>query len=278
MVIGVIGSITKDRIIIDQTNDQFDHVGGTVYYSSLTLAHLGCSVISIPLLAEKDSYLLKHFKHENIACYPAWTERTTEYENRYPSDSYDICERTIIAHASDFSLTNTILKNLSVCSAIHLGPLAHDEFSPDTFTKLREHVSGIIGFDAQGFLSGEEEYFNEVVQGTIDIIKLSSHELLSITKETDEAMAVEKLIGLGIHEIVVTRGSQGSTICYNQERIDLPASKPQQIIDATGCGDTYFAAYLLKRTEGYSREDSGKYASRIAAEKLAYRGPIKDEK
>ena len=82
MVMGVIGSITKDRIIVNQTNDPFDQVGGTVYYSSLTLAHLGCSVISIPLLAEKDDYLLKHLHHKNISLYPVWTHTITLYKNR----------------------------------------------------------------------------------------------------------------------------------------------------------------------------------------------------
>jgi len=99
MAIGVIGSITKDRIIIDKTRDEFEQVGGTVYYSSITLTNLGSSVISIPLLAEQNSYLLKHLIHKNITCYPGWTDKTTVYENRYPSDSQDVCERTIMENA-----------------------------------------------------------------------------------------------------------------------------------------------------------------------------------
>ena len=70
MILGVLGSITKDRIVIERTNDEFHQVGGTVYYSSLTLAHLGASVISIPLLAEKDAHLLKTLTHKNIRCFP----------------------------------------------------------------------------------------------------------------------------------------------------------------------------------------------------------------
>src|SRR3989338_9172319 len=126
MRIGVIGAITKDRIVIEKTKDEFHQVGGTVYYSSLTLVYNGSSVIAIPLLAEKDSYLLKHLKHNNMSIYPGWTNKTTVYENRYPADSQDICERIIIENASDFYLPNNLLQNLSVCSAIHLGPLSYN--------------------------------------------------------------------------------------------------------------------------------------------------------
>jgi sugar/nucleoside kinase (ribokinase family) len=60
---------------------------------------------------------------------------------------------------------------------------------------------------------------------------------------------------------------------------NIPAYVPKQVIDATGCGDTYMAGYLFKREQGCSIDESGRFAAAMATLKIQSFGPFdKSEK
>ena len=45
------------------------------------------------------------------------------------------------------------------------------------------------------------------------------------------------------------------------------------VVDTTGCGDTYMAAYISQKLLSKSTESAGKFASKIAGEKIKNSGP-----
>ena len=47
------------------------------------------------------------------------------------------------------------------------------------------------------------------------------------------------------------------------------------IVDATGCGDTYMAAYISARLKNKTFKNSADFASMIASKKLENFGPYK---
>lgn len=55
----------------------------------------------------------------------------------------------------------------------------------------------------------------------------------------------------------------------------IDAVKCGDIVDATGCGDTYMASYISSRLNGQSIKESGDFASLIASKKLEISGPYK---
>ena len=55
--------------------------------------------------------------------------------------------------------------------------------------------------------------------------------------------------------------------------IEIEAVKNNNILDATGCGDTYMAAYISKKLESNSVKKAGKFASLISSKKLSINGP-----
>ena len=79
-------------------------------------------------------------------------------------------------------------------------------------------------------------------------------------------------IGERVDAFIVTRGGSGSTIYAAGKRLDIPAVKPQRIVDPTGCGDAYRAGLLFGITKGMSWEDTGRLASLIGSIKIADRG------
>ena len=75
-----------------------------------------------------------------------------------------------------------------------------------------------------------------------------------------------------VEAFIVTRGGSGSTVYTAGDKLDIPAVKPRQIVDPTGCGDAYRAGLLFGITERMSWEDTGRLASLIGSIKIADRG------
>ena len=75
-----------------------------------------------------------------------------------------------------------------------------------------------------------------------------------------------------VEAFIVTRGGSGSTVYTAGDKLDIPAVKPRQIVDPTGCGDAYRAGLLFGITEEMSWEDTGRLASLIGSIKIADRG------
>ena len=78
-------------------------------------------------------------------------------------------------------------------------------------------------------------------------------------------------------EIVITNGSKGSRVLADKE-YKIPAVKCDDVVDSTGCGDTYVAAYISKKLITNSILKSANFASKIASDKLRFFGPFKSDK
>ena len=72
--------------------------------------------------------------------------------------------------------------------------------------------------------------------------------------------------------VVVTRGPEGSSVYAAGGRIDVPAVKPEALVDPTGCGDAYRAGLLYGMARGWSWEKSARLASVMGSIKIAHRG------
>ena len=72
----------------------------------------------------------------------------------------------------------------------------------------------------------------------------------------------------------MTLGSYGSIILSEGHFYSIPAYTPRQIVDATGCGDTYSAGYLYCRAQGATIQEAGCYAAAMCTLKLEHSGPF----
>ena len=65
-------------------------------------------------------------------------------------------------------------------------------------------------------------------------------------------------------------------ICDGEIKID--AVECDKVVDTTGCGDTYMAAYISQRLLLKSAENAGNFASQIASKKIRNYGPYNKNK
>ena len=94
-----------------------------------------------------------------------------------------------------------------------------------------------------------------------------------------EARVVEQKTGRSVEQlaatmeaVVVTRGAEGSSFYTKGRRIDVPAVKPEAVVDPTGCGDAYRSGLLHGLARGWGWEESGRLASLMGSIKIAHRG------
>jgi adenosine kinase len=94
-----------------------------------------------------------------------------------------------------------------------------------------------------------------------------------------EARVVEERTGKTVAQIarmidavVVTRGGEGSSVFTRGGRVDVPAVKPEAVVDPTGCGDAYRAGLLYGMARDWTWEKSARLASLMGSIKIAHRG------
>ena len=75
-----------------------------------------------------------------------------------------------------------------------------------------------------------------------------------------------------VDALIVTRGGEGSTIRAGGERFDIPAVRPRQVNDPTGCGDAYRAGLLYGLLRGFDWLITGRAASLMGAIKIECHG------
>jgi len=85
-----------------------------------------------------------------------------------------------------------------------------------------------------------------------------------------EAAAV-RLLELGVQEVVVTLGAAGSALFTTAGRLDAPGFRVP-VVDTTGGGDCFHAAYLAASNAGLEDVDRLRFANAAAALKVQHLG------
>ena len=271
-----IGHITKDKIITPRHTVYM--AGGTSFYFSYAFSHLpqNVSFQLVTKLGESEMQSVEDMRQAGIDVQVYPSRHTVYFENKYGENQNDRTQR-VLERADPFTIDEMQEVDAGV---YHLGSLLSDDFSTDVVKYLS--TKGRISIDAQGYLRevrGEKVYpidwaeKREILAHT-DIIKVNEHEMEVITGFNDPRAAAMRLAEWGVKEVCVTLGSEGSIILADGKFYDIPAYEPKEIVDATGCGDTYSAGYLWCRAQGMGFEESGKFAAAMCTLKLEHSGPF----
>lgn len=84
------------------------------------------------------------------------------------------------------------------------------------------------------------------------------------TGESEPSLSALSLLKEGPTIVAVTDGANGSWICTNEVCFHQPAFLFQNIVDTTGCGDSYHGAFLAALVKGLPLEKSAVVASAVA--------------
>lgn len=252
--------------------------GGTSYYFSHGIRHLKDTrnYKLITALAPSEYKAVEDLRAKGIQVEVLPSRKTVYFENIYGENQDDRKQR-VLAKADPFTVEE--LKD-EEAKFFHLGSLLSDDFSLDVVKLLSG--KGKLAVDAQGYLRevrGEQVYPTDWKDKRealkyIDILKVNEHEAEVLTGFKDFKQAALQLAEWGVKEVLLTLGSLGSIIYAEGTFYKIPAYPAKNVVDATGCGDTYSMGYLYMRNKGASYEEAGCFAAALSTIKLKKSGPF----
>ena len=146
---------------------------------------------------------------------------------------------------------------------------------------------GIVSPDGRaGMLQHAREFHEAGIPFIFDpgqgLPMFNGEELLAFVRQADyltvndyEAQLLQERTGhslvslaQNLKALIVTLGGKGSVMYANGKEIDIPCATPAQIVDPTGCGDSYRAGLLYGIANGLDWELTGRLASLIGAIKI----------
>ena len=271
-----IGHITKDHIVTPKLDRYLP--GGTAFYFAHGMSHLQHHehFSLVTAMATEDIQAADDIRSLGIDVTVFPSRHTVFFENIYGINT-DNRQQRVKAKADAFTVEE--LQSIEA-DIFHLGSLLADDFSIDVLRHL--HEKGCLSVDAQGYLRevrGDKVYpidwtnKREALQ-LINILKVNEHEMEVLTGLHTAPEAARQLATWGVEEVVVTLGSLGSIIYADGQLYTIPAYPPTQIVDATGCGDTYMAGYLYMRSQGATVREAGCFAAAMSTLKLEGNGPF----
>ena len=278
MTIVVIGPLAQDQIITQ--NSKTYAAGGASYFQSFVFEEFNMDYVAVANFNNLD--LIRDFPNLGNLI-PIVGDDTHYFINEYPeNDNLDI--RKQYSNFANIPILKDQLEfvfdDILEIDAFVLNPLNRNDFPVETIDYLKTFNVPIY-LSMQGFLRIPDEKIDDKNYS----IKLEKPDNLddilngitAIFLDESEAKLVfddDNYSRYDIDEIVITNASEGSRIICGIE-IKIEAFEVEDIADSTGCGDTYMAAYILKRLLLDSPEEAGEFASLIASEKLMSFGPYK---
>lgn len=271
-----IGHITKDKIVTP--NRTVYMAGGTSFYFSYAINQLPKDVTFslVTAMDPTEKEPVEKMLKAGIDVSMNASRNTVFFENIYGENQNDRKQR-VLAKADPFTIQQ--LEHVDA-KVFHLGSLLADDFP----TEVVEYLSrkGRVSIDVQGYLREvrDEKVYPidwkeklKVLKHTY-YLKVNETEMETITGLKDAHEAAKLIHAWGVTEVIITLGSEGSLVYVDDKFYEIPAYPPHEVVDATGCGDTYSAGYLYRRLQGATPTEAGKFAAAMCTIKLEHNGPF----
>lgn len=251
-----IGHITRDL------TPEGDKLGGAASFSSRLAQALGCK--TAVLTSSGPDFQWQH-ELPGIEILSIAAEETTTFENVYTPEG----RIQTISGVANPILTKHVPEAWQRASIVHFGPMA-DEIEPHM---IKLFSNSMVGLSTQGWHRQWDENGRVTPKPwreAAEILPLAAAVIVS-TEDLPDEETLDQYIDL-CKLLVVTRGSGGCTVYYDDEIRHIPTRQANEV-DATGAGDTFATAYFVRlfQTDGNPWE-SARFANEIAALSVEYSG------
>jgi len=275
----VIGHVVRDINTIEGC-EQEPSPGGTAYYSAMVYASLGLRTAVVTKVARGDEDdLLGELREAGVEIFNLPTERSTVFRNVYNPENPDMRRQQVDVR------TGTIRAEEMpkvAASVYHLGPLIRGDIDLGIIRRLVGNET-TIALDVQGLtrdiVAGEVVPTRRPGSGDflhdVDILQADDSEILTFTGASSVAMGAAQARADGAEVVLVTRASHGSLVCNALGMLNVEPVPPRRRLDATGCGDTYLAAFISRWVRDETLSDCAHFASVAAGLNIEHLGPYR---
>ncbi|OGK37987.1 hypothetical protein A3F32_01310 [Candidatus Roizmanbacteria bacterium RIFCSPHIGHO2_12_FULL_42_10] len=289
-----VGDITMDLYFrgdsLTQENGRFSLAIGGKYYSEIFYSGIGGSAANVSIHAAQLGFdtapvatvgensfkniivqsLVKktvsteflHFEHEHMsiaAILLAHNGEKTSIKYTDPKEHIFVPE-----HALERIKKSRIIfmGNLSDVSIAERETFLRSVHSQDNLVALNFGAK-----DCEKGLSGLKKLIDNA-----RILILNKYELCALIHKKPETVDLSKnhfsLVHTGLDVLVITDGKNGSYAYTANQVYEQPASPVEKVVDATGAGDAFTAAFLVRYAQDGQIEEALSAASQYAAKQL----------
>lgn len=269
----IVGSLTRERIEIG--GRVLQGIGGVVWHAGTTLADLGVRTGVVTRIATADEDLVAALQAAGVEVTWHTSTQTTTFLNRYAADELDKRTQFVMALAEPIQPVE-LIKALGNADLAFLGPLHPEDLADDIASVFGYRRPLIVAIDVQGYtrlirdgaiMAGLDHRLPDIL-AVCDVIKASQDEAQLITGSPDAEEGALKLArSCPGREILVTCGARGMFAAY-EGKIHHEPAVPADIVEPTGAGDIFFAAYLAKRLENAPVGAAAAFAANFTARRL----------
>jgi sulfofructose kinase len=240
--------------------------GGPVATALVTLARLGVRTAMLDVLGDdwRGEVILHEFEREGVC-----TDYLRPVENAASATSSILVRRrdgarTIIfapSTAPPLSPNGAPAGLIASAKILHVNG-RHWEACLQACRHARD--SGVkVSFDGGAHRYGSN--INQLIP-LIDICIVAREFATAYTQASNLEQAADILLAAGPELVVITDGAKGSWVYpQNGPSFHQPAYLLPQVVDTTGCGDSYHGGFLFGLVRGYDLAHSAALASAVAA-------------
>ena len=290
MNIAIIGTINRDTIYPFR-GSRIESYGGILYNVTALAALVPEDVTLYPIcnlgedVQEPVSRKMAHFQnidtsgirivHQKnnhaVLRYTSPNDRIEYLENRVPPLTFEQiecalnCDFILINFISGSDITLTTLKQL------------RKKFSQNIFIDIHS-LTLHIGNDGRRHPKRPEKWLEWVQQA--DILQLNRNEaVLLLGRESQDQSSLitfaKELVTIGPNVVLITLAERGSIVGFQRGTEVIcewcPASHVS-ITDATGCGDTFSAGFIVEYIRSGDPTAANQFANRVAGINCTLRG------
>eukprot|EP00026_Physarum_polycephalum_P010752 Phypoly_transcript_10929.p1 GENE.Phypoly_transcript_10929~~Phypoly_transcript_10929.p1 ORF type:complete len:367 (+),score=52.14 Phypoly_transcript_10929:101-1201(+) len=296
-----IGNFVNDIIVrwVGEEERISHATGGSVTYGSLAAISFGCDPPP-KIISKAGNDLPKQFldtlrsRHIALDSVQFIDGKNTSYKLHYDRSNH----RTLsLKERGFFILAQDIIEKIGKPEAIFFVPVSA-EFSEDVVLEVMQHIKNkfgadelyrpIVALDAQGFvrdlagsrvltLSHDEmvKKFEKLATlqkyGSITMLKAEHAEAVVVVGNLSPPECAKELrVKYGFSVVSVTMGHLGSYLSSEiTGEVYIPAFKANQVLDETGCGDTFLTCSVLElllHKQNLSKSPGGRAAGGILSQ------------
>ena len=210
--------------------------GGTAAYAAHMAHQLGCH--TAVLTSTSPSYNLSEALPLGVDIHSVPALHDTVFENTERNGSR---QQTIHSVASRITAAQ-VPAHWFGAAVVHLAPIAN-ELDPTLINQFRNHI---IGVTPQGWMRGwgdNGRVYPRPLPEAEEICRKATAVILSEEDVSDEALLKQFIQWANM--LVLTRGAKGCTLFHHGRTHDIAAPAVAQV-DATGAGDIFAAAFLIR--------------------------------
>ena len=278
MKIAVLGPVCRDEVIVD--TKKHIGMGGIPYYVGKALQALDVSCTLFITHAKEDKEWVKE-QLAGLEIIHIFSEKTLCFQLQYSSNNPDKRVHKT-KYAPNSIAPEDVVHHLEEFDYIIMGPLFYGNID-DRIFQLLNHKKIILGnFGMFNYAEGNKMVKRNPerlisVLPHLEYLFLDEDEIKFVAQKNSIVEAIE-MLKKQVMNIIVTKGSEGSELFVDKKHFNIPAFPPNNVVDPTGAGDTYLAAFITGLEFFKDFQKIGEFASMSATMSIEQKGPLKASK